>query len=350
MRVNSRELDDLPPRRKGLAAQMQVQGTKSKWTINGCQEAVVWAVIAAPMLYVAVGARRPQGPFWPHIYDVAHVLLSLAATLVVLRVLRRILTGSTGGYYSRYWLAAMVGALVSGGVELLQIWGPGEASIADFLRDLAGLLGGLLLAFSYDARLRPRRSMRFRRLVRAAALAVVGAALAFTAQGVRRTFQRLDRLPMLCDFETPWDSELFDVDGFGKLTREASPSGFRNASGHVGKFVFALGETSEFEFRVLSSDWSNHQSLNFDIFSERSSPVTLELRVHDRHHKNRFTDRFNTTIQIAPGSATVSISMNDIEHGPVGRLMDMKAIHRVIIFMNKPSSSQTIYLDNLRLR
>jgi hypothetical protein len=77
-----------------------------------------------------------------------------------------------------------------------------------------------------------------------------------------------------------------------------------------------------------------------DLTNPDSRPLTLTVRVHDRAHDNRASDRFNRTFTI-PGATrqTVSFALADIERAPLGRTLDLSRVAGLILFGDEDPTS-----------
>jgi hypothetical protein len=290
---------------------------------------------------------------WPRLYDIAHITLSMLLSLVLLRLSRRVLVSVFRSPLPHYALAALLTAGVGGGIEILQLLGHGDASMGDFVRDLLGSAAGLSFALS---RAQYEQRPFHKSVVHKWALrAVAGVALGLAFVPIIRTFNLLSMrhraFPLLCDFEAPWDREFVEAIGGAVLSVEEPPNAFTLAHGHsVAKVVFVPGSFSGLEFTDLPENWSSRSSLEFAVYSAEKAVVALELRVHGRAHQNRYSDRYNTTLQISPGATAVSIPLAEVRRGPVLRPLDMTQIRGVILFMADPPQQRALYFDDFRLR
>ena len=56
-------------------------------------------------------------------------------------------------------------------------------------------------------------------------------------------------------------------------------------------------------------DWTGSDRLAFTVVSDLDRPLPLSIRIHDAWHDQRYEDRFNTVVQIRPGSNDVEIPL-----------------------------------------
>lgn len=108
---------------------------------------------------------------------------------------------------------------------------------------------------------------------------------------------------------------------------------------------------SGIKFGRLINDWRGFKQLRFDIYNP-DQPFDMWIRVNDAEHKQHSwgrADRFNRSFHLNSGWNNLSFSLEDIQHAPASRQMELSQISWVEIFVGKLPESRIIYLDNLRL-
>ncbi|MFC1641278.1 hypothetical protein ACFL5O_01120 [Myxococcota bacterium] len=324
---------------------------------RGASVAEAWLWIAFWTLFAAavVTVRRPAGPLWRQIFDLAHIVLSGALALVGLRLSRRFV----GRFSPRAWphyVIAGLGVLVSGGgLEIAQWFGPGQASAADLARDLVGGLAALAIALTVDRRVQLGSSSAARRWgLRTAAVGLCFPFCIRPTEAVLAAGLRQVACPTLASFDSWWERPFLHADHGARFDREIPPKAFTRAHGKVAKVVFGDSPSADHQYPKLEltgpfCDWSAYRSLVFEVYSPATMPVTLEVRVHDRQHGKRYADRFNAVLDLKPGATTVAISLDQIAHRPAGRTMALARIEGIILFMGDTTPPTTLYFDELRL-
>lgn len=330
-------------------AHLEADVARPKRVSLGALEAFGWAVVSAPMAFFAIRFDRPGGMLWPYAYDAIHVVLSGLLGLVALRLSRRLLSGVFHQQMAHYVVAGVVVGGIGGAIEALQIVGPGDASVRDFVRDILGGLSALL--FAWGLATTGSGPIRVRRwALHVAGLGALCLAFYPTARAVGALALRLEAFPMLADFEGSWERRFVNAEHGAVLDVQAPPPRFSRAHGNaVGRLLFRLGRFPGLHLGDLVGDWSSYDSLVFEVYSPENLPVSLNVRVHDRHHKNEFSDRFNSTVLIPPGQTTVSIPLESIRNGPASRKMEMSAIRGIIVFIVEPPEARRLYFDAFRL-
>jgi hypothetical protein len=205
------------------------------------------------------------------------------------------------------------------------------------LADCVGVLLALALYAVFD-----RRSA-FRGPTRAAALLIVaGCVTAYIAPVVtmmRAYVHRNGQFPVLADFhasiETAWvvgyGAHLTLRDGVLDVDFEADP--FPGIS-----------------FYEPVPDWRGLKTLTIDVENPDETPLHLVVRVHDFGHSKAYADRFNRVYQLAAGERrTLEVALEDVEHAPRDRLMNMTQISDVTLFRGQRSGSRHLRLYSMRL-
>lgn len=80
-------------------------------------------------------------------------------------------------------------------------------------------------------------------------------------------------------------------------------------------------------------DWRLYEMLKLDVTNPCPDSLPLTVRVHDRTHDNRISDRFNRTVEVAASARTiVSIRLADVTAGPEDRNLDLSDVAGLILF------------------
>jgi hypothetical protein len=313
-------------------------------------ELLAWAVLAAPFAVGLVVLRLPEGFVWPRLFDTSHAFVSGGVALVALRLSRRLFRPVVRRPVVHYAIALSFAAVVGLALELAQILGPGDPSVLDFMRDIAGASAGLAIALSCDSafvRTRQPAARRGLRLMAVAALCVVAYPL---VRIVWLIDEREAAFPSLAEFESRQEAPFVYAGNGAELALVPPPPGFTHARGqHVGRVTFVRGESPKLEVSGLFGDWSHAGCLAFDVFSPSASPVRLFVRIDDQHNDGGESDRFNTTLTIRPGQSTQHVAVEAIRRGPSGRQMDLARMQAVLFFLWEPAETVVLSFDNIRL-
>jgi hypothetical protein len=163
----------------------------------------------------------------------------------------------------------------------------------------------------------------------------------------RAYFERAAAFPALCDFAGAWETN-FITTSHARLEYTSLPgaSGEAVSAGHI---TFEPARFSTFKLVEPYPDWAGYQGLRLVARSELDHPIDLVLRIHDRHHDGRYSDRFNRSLTFLPGTNEFVIPLAEIRSAPEGREMDLSAIRRLSLFAVAPKESFSLYLLELGL-
>jgi hypothetical protein len=96
-------------------------------------------------------------------------------------------------------------------------------------------------------------------------------------------------------------------------------------------------------------DWSHHKQLTFDIFNNSDTTVNVVVRIDDKKENSGYADRYNQQFRLNSGANIVSIPLDNLVTSGSHRCLDLKSIHKLIIFLSSPKQKHVFYLDNIRI-
>lgn len=275
--------------------------------------------------------------FWQATQNAGHSLVFFLLSFVTATLLR---------VYSSFRPAAifiivLVSCQLMGGlVELVQPEVGRDGNWGDFFLDLLGALAGLSLYLS----LLPNGRGRWWWLLLSSLL--VAAALAHPVQMKLAERERAQVFPVIADFENYWlNLYLLPVSGAGYRT-EVVPEWQQNQT-PAARIEFHPGAWPGLMIHEVHPDWRAGSALSFDVFNPAEDTLRLTLRINDRHHNQRYGDRFNRTFDVKPGAHHFTVSMDAIRNGPKEREMDLSAVTMMMFYSYKMKKNAVIYLDNV---
>ena len=112
---------------------------------------------------------------------------------------------------------------------------------------------------------------------------------------------------------------------------------------------------AQFSSTRLAPDWSGHDRLRFDIYSEAAGVFTATLRVYDavggdvdRARKDDYADAENK-ILVLKGWTHVEVALNPLKAATYERDIALDRIRRLLISFDRAPLPLTIWLDNFRV-
>lgn len=289
--------------------------------------------------------------FWMELFTAGHTLVFGLSSLAFLQLSVILLSGRVKFRLTHYLIAFVAAAAVGAATEVIQQYVGRDCELADFLRDLLGAAAFLCVAMTFDSKLTwdfpSGRAMR--QIVRIAApvliLSIFWPALNWGGSYLYRD----SRMPVLIAYDSPITRKFIRPTNC-RVEFTDPPAEWRSQLDKVVKLTFLPAIYPGVMFREMSPDWSGFSQIQFGLFSERLDTLALELRINDRHHVERYSDRFNTVLKVTPGFNQVTIPLEKLRIAPQGREMDLREMGTIILFASHPTDSFSVYLSELRLK
>jgi hypothetical protein len=294
-------------------------------------------------MVVTVAAGVPPEPtlFWNALFDVGHVLVFAAITIVLMDLVGG--RQATPDSRAVGWTVAATLALAAG-TELVQSLEPHrDAAFLDLVRDTAGMTLALLLRGAGP----PSPIRTLRRLIAALiALAVLTPFVAVAATYV----QRNRAFPVVIPLNgSAWERRLLTFHGSELVPGACGSPG----ADPLARLSIQPGTYPGFHLDEPYPDWRAFHRLVFRAAASGDQFITLTLRIHDAQHDakldQRYTDRFNIALAITPGDHRIEIPLEAIRLAPHSREMDLGRIRGVGVFAYQLSQPRQVCLSEFRL-
>ncbi len=252
--------------------------------------------------------------------------------------------------YLWVWFAI---TLLGGVVELLQGLTGRDPSFNDLLND--GLGAGLaLVSHAKSSRALPDLSRRVRAVIVWLSVLALTAVLMPFAWTTAAYWQRWQQLPVLWQYRSPLDL-YFTHYSRARLRPpqrgDCAPGDAAVASGQAMALRVPLDEEHYpgFNLDEVAPDWRGYRTVSVAFINPGKVALPITVRVHDRQHQNRVDDRFNRSFVVPPGPYTLTVPVQDIEHGPTQRLLDLGHIAGFMVFTAKGSIDAALCLVSISL-
>lgn len=275
-------------------------------------------------------------------WDLGHILYFLLFTLWLHQWLRARRGERT--IFFEFLLIFFLVFFLGIAVEFLQMLGGNRSPDAeDVLRNQLGCLA----AYAYVIRPQVSAVQWQQRLMQIGVLLALMFAVWPLSRAVIDEYQAMQQFPVLADFETPF--ERYRWNNSNQLREETK------IVRHGRKAVQVQLSTNKYSGIALfffPPDWRGFQELRFSVYNTKNTPLFLNSRIHDVHHKKHemeFSDRYNQQFELEPGWNDCAIPLDKVKAAPKGRAMDMEHIEGFGLFVIQQPRSQVIYLDNVHL-
>lgn len=239
---------------------------------------------------------------------------------------------------SRRWGAAIIATLLLNLVaECVQPMFGRSSGIADWFIGTAGCLGAALLLLPTTGKVQ----LLFYGVMLMLLLASLMPAgwVALDRRAARADF------PLLSSFESPWELDRWEYRGCSlRRTRE-------NATEERHALEITIDEEVVYPglFLVdMPRDWSEMESLGFDLFWPSDTDVLLWVRVDDSVGST-YGNRVQQAQLLHRGSNRILLSRDLVSITPEGRSLNLKSIQSFGLFLEKGTPGLVFYLDNVTL-
>jgi len=312
-----------------------------------------WLLLLVVLLvFLAVGDAPERSMFLDALFDAGHAPLFGGVALALFGLLRARARGSSDR--ALRWRAFILTVTIGVVTETLQVFqGNREPSVSDLVRDAAGAAAFLLLyRWRRPVPGRDGASMRLRRpwMAWSAGVLLLAASAANLGLTTAAYIARDRAMPTLAAFDGAWWERWFVETQDSRLTVQAGPRGLdASLAEPLARLDLRPGTYPGVGVVEPQPDWSGYRRLVVTIFSDLDAPLPIAIRVHDAAHDQRYEDRFNRALTVAPGMNRFAIALDDIRLAPDRREMDMRRIRGVLLFVYQRTQPTHVYLGPIRL-
>lgn len=246
--------------------------------------------------------------------------------------------------------AILASAMLGLTAEGLQFFTHRDPSWMDALNDLVGATLFVSAFALYELRYERRSSVgRVSTLV----IIIVGCAsfLLFPlAIAGRAYWERESSFPVIANFDERPNDFFLSV-GWSALRQVPLPADLAHVRGERGLEVsFRLGVYPGVDIAEPHADWRGYEALALDVANPSDNQLDFFVRVIDQHSGRRREDRFNRLLHIAPRARTVvRIPIEDIEHGPFARSLDLSRVAGLTLFRVRTTRADRMLVQKIWL-
>jgi hypothetical protein len=102
-------------------------------------------------------------------------------------------------------------------------------------------------------------------------------------------------------------------------------------------------------FELPIHNWSGYKMLSLDIYNPQEEIIFLAMRIDDRKEYPSFDDRYNNSFLLKPGMNHLNIPLASMATSGTKRNLNLRNIHRFLIFMAQPQKKYILYIDHVHL-
>jgi len=101
--------------------------------------------------------------------------------------------------------------------------------------------------------------------------------------------------------------------------------------------------------QLYDHDWRSYKVLQFYVFNPQSEDVRLSVRIDDKKDYPPDGDSYKNKYSLSPGVTMIRIPLEGLRANQSERMIDLKNIHRIILYTVNPAAKITLYYDFIRL-
>ena len=301
----------------------------------------LWLLIAC-LLYLLFFANADifTTRSWREFWDLGHIPLFVFIGYWIYRLKPYLQTKTL---VLQLLILLVIGSLTGGAIELLQKLTERQASLSDLMLDLVGISFSLVLFSRKVATLKLHLKLGLYGICLALLMIVLWKPVNMVLEEV----SAYQTFPVLAEFENDRELSAWTGNASYQLSKE-----FVREGDYSLKVTLKKKRYSGVELIYFPRDWSDYTHLQLYVYNESTRLFPLHISVYDRHHKKidfPYLDRFTGRYEIKPGWNEVRIAIDQIEHAPKKRLMDMTDIQGLRLFRINGQAGKTFYLDSIRL-
>ncbi len=102
-------------------------------------------------------------------------------------------------------------------------------------------------------------------------------------------------------------------------------------------------------FELPMHDWSKYEMLSLDIYNPQEESLSLAMSIDDMKKYPDYKDRYNGSFSIQPGINHLRIPLASLSTSGTKRSINLKNIHRYMIFMAHPPKKYVLCIDYVHL-
>lgn len=154
--------------------------------------------------------------------------------------------------------------------------------------------------------------------------------------------------PVLADFESALELSRWEVN---RAQLELSSVRVRHGKQAL-RLTLLPGEYPGIALLQLMHDWREFDFVRFSVYNSLNNVLRMELKIYDVQHLqtgSSYDDRFNRTLDLAPGWNDIEVVMDDVINAPHARRLNILEVKNLSLFVKNLDAPAVLYIDNLRL-
>jgi VanZ family protein len=265
------------------------------------------------------------------LWDLGHVLFFFLTSIWLYKYQRsRFRFLSFLAIFRNVFLVVFVLGVLVEGVQMCSV--ARAPDVYDILRNQLGCL--LVFAIYYQQK-------GFKRIVfRFVIIGFMCFAFIPLLRGVTDEWIARKQFPVISDFETSLEIDRWKSNGLIRIEK-----GIARHGEHALRVQLTTDTYSGVSLEYFHGNWQGFTSLFFSVYNPDDVPLEAVCRIQDSAYVNRYDDRFNRSFLLKTGWNDIVISLEDVEHGPEGRLLNLAEVESFKLFVMEQERERIIFMD-----
>lgn len=293
--------------------------------------------------HVTVGAADSSPA--RNLFNSMHAPVFAFAAGIALAVFRKLFSARPG---LAYWAAAALCFIAGLASEIIQYFGPRDASLSDLGYDMIGTGCTLFLAASFDGKLISAERVLLRVSVPLLAAILLYATLKPILWHSYVFLNWNGPANQILTFDRSWEVETYSSYGGAILSLSPRPLDMTGTGPNALKIISGTSQYSGVTIEP-PKNWSNYNTFTFTINTTNQTINRWWIRINDSSHNGEYDDRFNSVLVVGPTLKRVQLSLRDIQSAPKHRSMDLTSMTKIGIFFEGTDHPSAIVIDDLKL-
>jgi hypothetical protein len=292
------------------------------------------------LLFFIGGPDYYSSRSFKRIWDIGHILFFALFTFVILQNWSFL---KDKNFIKRLIIILPISLISGSFIEAVQLQFNRLPEFGDLWRDVLGVLFAFFFFFPRD---KPRSS---KILLMGKIILIVLLTLELKSPLIAVLDENIagKQFPVLSNFETPFESDRWEVDGKIKRYQKISSQGH-----YCLQVLLTPQKYSGITLKYFPENWQEHSKLSFSVFNPRPDKFKFNFRIHDMAHvlhDEIYQDRYNKTISISSGWNLIELPLKEIQDAPRDRIMDLSKVVNLRIFITNLSEPLIFYIDEVYL-
>ena len=152
------------------------------------------------------------------------------------------------------------------------------------------------------------------------------------------------QVPVIADFESPFEHLRWTGSAVHKVVQDHARSG-----DSALRVMFSTQRYSGVSLRSVHHDWHSYDLLRLQVFNPDVDEFVMYMRIEDKLHNNDYSDRYNSSFMVVSGWNVLEVPLVNVERAPKQRLLDLRQVANVGLFVGKLTKARVIYIDDVAL-